>query len=490
MTTRYHRAGDPPTARRMWEHCVRVFPRLLIAFGFFLPAVSPSAADDPTTNSSRALQAVRQLAERHPVILVPGITGSQMRQRSTGAVRWGDGRSLLKPKDGGYGLARPIREPLDAPSELEAFALIESIRLVGYKAEFYGPIIELLGRAGYRQGDLADPRPTDDAFVFPYDWRQDNTLSARHLAEALERVRRAKGLPRLPVVLICQSNGAHICRYLAKYGGASLEDAEAGNAGPRDALQIHKLILLGSSNGGALRNLREIDRGRIYVPVIGRRIHPEVLFTFPSLYQDMPVGQDGLFFDRQGRPLDIDLANAEHWRRHGFSIFGEEARRRAAERPDLFGNELERLEFLRRSLDHAGRFHRLMRVDSPHFAGPHGTPRYYSIQSLAKETVIGAVLVERKRRHDLYFVGDGELDSISPALGRRISEKGDGHASRSSQDRLSAQELTALATPTAWVDDGHREMLDNPATLRALLYFLADAEPLPTPAPALGAERP
>ena len=458
---------------------------VVVALGLALAAIGPLSADEPA-----ALAAVQRLAERYPVILVPGITGAQLRERSTGTVRWGDGRSLLKPHDGGYGMARPIHEPLDDPSELEAFALIESIRLAGYEAEFYGPIVEILGRAGYQVGNLTHPEPGDEAFVFPYDWRQDNTISARRLGEALDTVRQARGLERLPVALICQSNGAHVCRYLAKYGGASLEEAEAGMAGPRPTLEIRKLILLGSSNGGALRNLREIDRGRTYVPIIGRRMQPEVLFTFPSLYQDMPIGQDGLFFDLEGRPLDVDLANAEEWRHYGFSIFGDDARRRAAEHPEIFGNELERLQFLRRCLDRAERLHRLMRADAPHFATPRGTPRYYSIQSLSRETAIGAVLVERKRGHALYFIGDDELDAPSPVLRRRMTEDGDSHASRTSQGWLSPQETAALAAPTAVVDDGHREMLDNPATLEAILEFLADAEPLPSAAPVVSTKQP
>ena len=454
---------------------------LLLVFGWQAP---PSAkADGPPV-----LPAVQRLAERTPVVLLPGITGTKLRDRKTGEVMWGESRHLLRPRDGGYALARPIHEDLDDPSELEGFAPIESISLAGFERDIYGPILELLRLNGYRLGDLARPEPTDDAFVFPYDWHQDNVVSAGRLAEALEGLRRVRGDSTLSVVLICQSNGAHICRYLAKYGGAPLEDAEAGTAALPSTLAVHKLILLGSSNGGALRNLREIDRGRTYVPVVGRKMRPETLFTFPSLYQDMPVLEESLFVDRSGRIVAADLGNADDWRRLGFSAFDDDARRRMSEHPEIFGNELQRLAFLRRSLERARRIHRVLLRDAPQFDGPsRQTPRYYSIQSHSKDTSVRAVLVEKKRGWDLLFSDDGELDDLPPTIARRLVEAGDSHASIASQNTLSPQEKATVVRPTAWVDDGHRELLANPATLEALIDFLADDESLPTPpAPVTG----
>ena len=64
-------------------------------------------------------------------------------------------------------------------------------------------------------------------------------------------------------------------------GAASLEEAERGMAVDGDGFRVAHLILVGSSNGGSLRILREMLRGRSYIPWIGRRWQPEVLFTFP-----------------------------------------------------------------------------------------------------------------------------------------------------------------------------------------------------------------
>ena len=40
---------------------------------------------------------------RTPVVLIPGITGSKLRDRDTGTVRWGNTRSLFFPRDGKTG---------------------------------------------------------------------------------------------------------------------------------------------------------------------------------------------------------------------------------------------------------------------------------------------------------------------------------------------------------------------------------------------------
>ncbi|MCP4559385.1 MAG: hypothetical protein GY837_02580, partial [Bosea sp.] len=194
---------------------------------------------------------LRDAVARRPVILVPGITGSLLRDRETREIIWGTGYRLVSPHDGGYSVARPI-SGRPAP-ELEAFAVIEKLRLGTVEKDIYGPIARLLETNGYRRGDLNAPRPEDDLFLFPYDWRLDNEVAVRELLEKLEGVRQARGEDRLAVDLICQSNGAHICRYLVKYGDAPFADAEAGRAAPPAAIDVVKLVLVGTSNGGSLR---------------------------------------------------------------------------------------------------------------------------------------------------------------------------------------------------------------------------------------------
>lgn len=356
---------------------------------------------------------------------------------------------------------------------LEASEVIEEMTLAGViRQQVYGPIAEMLIAQGYRRGDLAAPRPGDTAFLFPYDWRPSNVLAAGVLAERLAELRAARGGGRLVVDLICQSNGAHICRYLLKYGGASLEEAESGRAGPLPWLAVRKLILVGSANGGSLRILREIDRGRSYISLIGRKWHPETLFSFPAIFQDLPVYRQDLFLDPEGRKLEIDLFDAESWRRYGWSVFSRSARQRLAKngRSDLFGDESYRLAFLARVLDEARRFHRLLARD---VEGIEGT-RYYLLQSSSEDTPERAVVMMTRRGEPvLRFTGDRELERL-PGLRPQVTSPGDGHATVESQLWLSSGEKAAMARPPTYVGSRHFELVFDPDTLRCLAEFLGE----------------
>ncbi len=410
---------------------------------------------------------------RRPVVLVPGVTGTKLRDPESGRVLWGRGVDLLKPRDGGYAVARPLAADATGDSGAEPFEVIEAIRLFGglVRMEIYGPIVRLLEANGYRRGDLTRPVPEADFFLFAYDWRDDLVVSARRLAAQLERLRRARGLELLEVDLICQSAGGQICRYLAKYGGASLESAEARPPEALEAVRVAKAILVGTSNGGSVRILRELDRGRTYVPAVGRKMRPEVLFTFPSLFQDLPVYRDDVFVGADGEPLALDLFDGDVWLRHGFSIFAVPSRRRIERRgrEDLFGDAAERRAALDRFLDRARRLHAVLARDAAGFA-----TRYYSIQNVADATPDRAVLLERPAGGwELLYTGDRRLRK-RPQLRAAVTAGGDGHAPVASQAWLSPQERAALAAEPLHLRGDHFAMILDPLALERILSYLAD----------------
>lgn len=410
---------------------------------------------------------VRQVA-KVPVVLVPGITGTALRDRESGELAWGIGGRLFSPRDDGYSLARPIDAPLGSETRLAADAVIEEMRLFGYVKPIYGPIPEMLEQHGYVRGDLDSPSANESLFLFGYDWRGDNVTAAAQLRERLEALADARDEQALEVDLICQSNGANICRYLLKYGGGSLDAAEAGTARAHPRLRIRKLIMAGTANGGSLRILREVHRGRRYVPLVGRWMRPEVLFTFPAVYQDLPVRSQELFVGPEGEPLGLDLLDSATWQQQGWSAFDEQARERMARRPDLFGDEAGRLAFVQRSLDRAQRLHDLLARDVPTF----GDTRYYSIQNPYYPTPRRAAVLPRGKRR-LLFTGDPELEERS-YLRALLSAPGDGHATVESQQALSPQERAAMAAPPFLVEGKHFELILDPGSLRRLLDFLAE----------------
>lgn len=421
--------------------------------------------------------AIAKAPQRAPVILVPGITGSKLMRLADGELLWGEGRNVLRPKDGGYAMARPLSLPLEGPDPaINATAVIEEMRLFGglVRKEIYGPVPEILTRHGYALGDLSAPHPNDNLFLFPYDWRSDNVTSAHRLARRLEALAQgrvggtADGDP-LGVDLVCQSNGAYICRYLAKYGWATLEEAEAGQHRPLQGVRVRKVILVGTSNGGAVRILREVDRGRTYIKGLGRKMSAEVVFTFPSIYQDLPSYLPKPFIDDQGQPLDWDLYDAQIWADQGWSIFDAEAQQRAATRPDLFADKATRIAFLQRCLDRARRLHAVLQGD-PEPAPAHSA-RFYLLQNVYYETPQRAVVHRRGTGSELYFTGDPEVDD-DPFVAALASAPGDGHATLTSQLRVSPGEQSQLAADPFYLPGEHFELITDPATLRRLMDFL------------------
>ncbi len=424
------------------------------------------------------LPSLQQVQPKTPVIYVPGSTGTELRDRASGKIVWGRGRQMVLPRDGGYSIARPVHFPPDSEqSRLEVTGAIHEISLAGiFTQKVYGPIARLLEDNGYRLGDLDAPEAKDSAFLFAYDWRLDHRLATVRLLEQLEALRAVRGEDHLEVDLVCQSNGAYICRYLLKYGGATLEQAEAGTARPPEHVSVRNMILMGNSNGGSLRILREIHRGRSYIAVVGRKLQPEVLFSIPALFQDLPVVRQDLFLDAEGDPLDVDLFDAEAWRRHGWSVFAPRARKRVArDGAELFGDEQQQMAYLRQVLDYARRFHSLLGRDVPDFGGT----RYYMLQSKSLETPDRAVLVEGEDGWETLFTGDKKLERRAE-IHRLATAQGDGHGTIDSQMWLSPQERAALAVEPYYVNDEHFELILQPETHRRLLDYLFHGSPATT----------
>lgn len=408
---------------------------------------------------------------RVPVVFVPGVTGVELRKASSGKILWGKGHNLIFPRDRGYNIARAI-EAGPSRTTVEAGNVIRKLRLIGVvRKAVYQPLVKLLEANGYREGDLANPRPEDSLFLFGYDWRQSNVESAHQLLERLERVRLARGELRTPVVLVCQSNGAHLCRYLARYGSSTLEQAEAGQAEIPATLDIQKVVLMGASNGGSLRILRELDRGRKYVPWVGRRWAPEAFFGYESLYQDLPAYTDDLFVDDEGRPISVDLYDVASWKKYQWSVFAPAVEKRLAKNrsPELFGDVAARESFLDMALGHAARVQSLLRQDS----GVSTAGRYYLIRNDFNDTIARALLVREESGWRTYFLGDDALKRF-PTLLDRLGAAGDGHATVESQVWLSAPERERLSPEVMNVEGTHFEMIHNRQAQRYLLEILSD----------------
>jgi hypothetical protein len=412
-----------------------------------------------------------RLQPKTPVVIVPGFSGSMIRDSDDGKVVWGTAGPLFYPRDGGYSLALPLDQDERERQGYEAFDVIRAMRIGPVKVDVYGKLIKALEANGYRLGDLDNPSADATLFVFPYDWRYNNVEAAAALTRKLQHLQRLRGDSPLDLHLICQSNAARIARYMMKYGGASLDEAEAGRASPPAGLHVKKLMLVGTANGGATNGFRNMLQGRSYAPAIGRRITPEVAFSFEATFETLPAYRDQLFFDENGAALDVDLYDAANWERYGWSIYAPavESRLRKRERDDLFGDATARRDHLERGLDRARRLHDVLIRDVPGFP----RTRYYSVQNAYRKTA-DRVLLRRDRKgrwETLFFpqrpLGKGPLFSLA-------SSPGDGHATVHSQQWLSPQETASLVHDTLYVPSYHRGIVHHATTHRAILAYLLE----------------
>lgn len=233
----------------------------------------------------------------HFLVIVPGYMGSTLRDKTTGDVVWIDFGSVpknpLKWDDWLTHLMDVMRYPND---NLEPAGLISEVMFVlpWAKQEHYGRLFAALESMGYK----ADPTKYDererDVYSFPYDWRQDNRLSARELAAAVERWQEFH--PGAEVWIMAHSNGGLVARwYIEREGGKN---------------HVTRLILLGSPWDGTPVAMRVLTYGFDYL--LRRGFNPlgiaertrDVIRTFPSIYQLIPTQRE-FVRDVDGHPLNL-----------------------------------------------------------------------------------------------------------------------------------------------------------------------------------------
>ena len=259
-----------------------------------------------------------------PVILIPGIMGSRLVD-ADGVEHWpGSGwRPLLAGREE-LALAVDPRT-LDAVDDgLVARGLTD--RVAG--RDYYASIIRVLETAGrYHRGVPGTPvEPGRRHFYeLPYDWRHDNLRAVAALDRLIEQIRIDHGDPGLQVDIIAHSMGGLIARYYMRYGSTDVLESNDFPLNYRGEGRVRRLALLGTPNLGSVSSLHAFIVGE---RVGLRRIQPEVMATFPSLYQVFPHPLNDWVLSHHGEPLSRDVFDIEIWRRFEWSIFDPQVRQR------------------------------------------------------------------------------------------------------------------------------------------------------------------
>jgi pimeloyl-ACP methyl ester carboxylesterase len=396
--------------------------------------------------------------DRHPVIFLHGFIGAKLRNDRTEESVWGRfANAILRSHVDDLSLPIDAATLKDDRDHLVPYALYEEVGGV----KFYGAIIQALeDTGGYHLGDIDDPKPGDNAFVYVYDWRRDNAESAAGLARAIERIRTRMGEPELRFDLIAHSMGGLVSLYYLMYGGADVLSSDPPTEVPwAGASSLDRVVLLGTPVHGTLAAFRLLNTG------FSRSMTPEVVFTMPSVYELLPWDGEEHLLDPEGQRLRVDLYDAREWVRHGWSVFDGRCRENGAGEP-ADALHAARVAFLERALDRAKRFHAaLQRAEGRTPPVPivaFGSDCVPTLdQAVMKETGSGSVTL---------FDGEATRDRNARLLERLMMVPGDGTVSAASLQGFGASPFFVCTTHGFL--PANREFQDN-------LFHVLFQEPTP-----------
>lgn len=327
--------------------------------------------------------------ERNPVIVVPGILGSQLTDRSTNEIVWGELyefgdnhlEQLALPMHAGVPLHRlhdPVvpSGPLDQltfkvlglPIHVNAYAqILATLGVGGYRDKHFR------GRMGLNEVDYGDEHFT--CYQFAYDWRRDVSESAAQLHQFIEQSAATiqeeyasrYGITNQPVRfdIVAHSMGGLVARYYLRYGNQVLpEDGSLPVLNWAGARRINQLILVGTPNRGSTQALVELQEGMQLAKGLPH-FPAAVVGTMPAAYQLLPRPQDAQVL-LDGHP--VNFLDPRHWIANGWGL-ADPKRQRELQRllPQSGPHERQQIaqEHLAKCLSMARQFHASLDVVAP-----------------------------------------------------------------------------------------------------------------------------
>lgn len=318
---------------------------VLIIIGATLASCGSGKVSAPDLGGIYTRAAMRSHEEGNPVIVIPGILGSRLRDSESGQLVWGAfEKSTADPEspEGARLVAVPMAKgvPLDELHDnVRSDGALDKVKvsLFGLPIELgaYINILSTLGAGGYLDESLAKNELNEidygsdhfTCFQFDYDWRLDNVENARKLKEFIEEKRayileeyKKRGIDRDEVKfdIVAHSMGGLLTRYFLLYGGADLPpDGSAPPVTWEGADYVEKVVIIGTPNGGAIGAVENLLVGRDFGPFLPK-YEPAIIGTMPSLYQQLPRTRHKAVIDRDGNV--VDMTDPEVWIQNGWGL--------------------------------------------------------------------------------------------------------------------------------------------------------------------------
>jgi len=303
-----------------------------------------AARRDP--NLQQIFSTARATTGKRPVIIIPGILGSELINSKTKENVW---PTPFRTSQEGL----PMNPDLSLNSDdLIPGKIIETVKLAKVLPEVYvyrDLLDALRNYVGYHEGDWENPKTGDDKdtfYVYAYDWRKDNVANARELVKRLARLKEKLGRSDLRFNVVAHSMGGLIARYAAMYGDADLSTLEAPVQPTwAGAVHINKIVMIGVPNEGSADAFATLIEGYSITEGLRRRIPllnkltAEDAVTAPAVFQLLPHGEAVKFLGENLQPVDIDLYDPAVWKKYGWSpIFDPGFRRHHPDPQERLGN--------------------------------------------------------------------------------------------------------------------------------------------------------
>jgi pimeloyl-ACP methyl ester carboxylesterase len=441
-----------------------------------LPAPSPEPSPSPPPVATPPVAAAA--SGKTPIIIVPGLIGSELVNKSTGEGVW---FHLQRAKTDDLRL--PVSPNLARNRDnLVPRDILRNVRLIRFLPEIqiYDRLIEALKANGYTEGNWDAPASATDVFyVFPYDWRRDNVETARLLTRRIQTLKTKLKRPNLKFNVIAHSMGGLVSRYAAMYGDADLPAAGARRPRPTwaGARHFNKIFLVGTPNEGSLPSLNSLLNGFSFFGVAGLNL-PFVqnltkfdLFTIPAIYQLLPHADSARVFDENLKPLKIDLYNPTMWEKYGWAAYLDKDFKK-----NFAPSEQKNARaYLRVVLARAKRFQDALRATA---VTKSPVPVYF-FGSECKPTLDGMVIYRDAKKNVWRTIF--KPDSFERADGTKVSNKelepllyspGDGTVTKRSFLTAAIRNISHSEQTSFPVCEEHRNLTGNPEIQKNLLAML------------------